>query len=147
MARNLTLTLNIMDASGQERFIPLLKNYYRSADGVIFVFDLTNEKSFEDIDRWLKDVQNHNDYCTKLLIGNKADLENIREVNVEKAQMFAINNEMEYFETSAKDNKNINEIFTIMAKRLIYNKNNNRINSFSISNKSFNRNNNKKNCC
>ena len=44
--KNKELTLNIMDASGQERFIPLLKNYYRSADGVIFVFDLTNEKSW-----------------------------------------------------------------------------------------------------
>jgi small GTP-binding protein len=101
----------IWDTAGQERFARvLLPTYFRKAKGVILVYDITNQKSFESLsERWMAQLKDHAsaDDLAKLLVGNKADLEGNREVSKEKALQFCQQYGMELLETSAKSGENV----------------------------------------
>ena len=101
----------IWDTAGQERFARvLLPTYFRKAKGVILVYDITNQKSFESLsERWMAQLNDHAsaDDLAKLLVGNKSDLEASREVSKEKAQQFCQQYGMELLETSAKSGQNV----------------------------------------
>ena len=101
----------IWDTAGQERFARvLLPTYFRKAKGVILVYDITNQKSFESLsERWMAQLNDHAsaDDLAKLLVGNKSDLEASREVSKEKAQQFCQQYGMELLETSAKNGQNV----------------------------------------
>jgi len=97
--------LQIWDTSGQEKFRAITKNYFRGCDVALFVFDVTNQSSFDNISIWLdlyKEINGEN--SQSVLIGNKIDLGN-REVDGKKAKDFAIKNGLQYFEISVKENK------------------------------------------
>ena len=117
---NLSIKLQIWDTSGQERFKSITQNYFRDADGLLYVFDVTNENSFKSIENWLKmSNDNNNKDFIKILIGNKTDLEG-RSITKEEMEKFKNENSMDkLFEISAKDNKNISEMFEIIADLLI----------------------------
>ena len=108
--------LRIWDTSGQERFLSITKNFYRNANGVIFVFDITNETSFYNIKLWLNDLENCEGKITKILVGNKVDLEENRKVGKEKIKKYIEKKEMKYFEVSAKEGINIDLIFKELAE-------------------------------
>lgn len=101
----------IWDTAGQERFARvLLPTYFRKAKGVILVYDITNQKSFESLsERWMAQLNDHAsaDDLAKLLVGNKSDLEASREVSKEKALQFCQQYGMELLETSAKSGENV----------------------------------------
>ena len=101
----------IWDTAGQERFARvLLPTYFRKAKGVILVYDISNAKSFESLsERWMEQLNNHSssDDLAKLLVGNKSDLEQSREVTKERAQQFCQEYGMELLETSAKSGDNV----------------------------------------
>ena len=118
---NYKVKLKIMDTCGQERFKSLNKNFYSSADGIMFVFDVTQEISFKNIDSWLNESENYGENYKKVLVGNKIDLINIIKVNKEKIEDYAKNKEMIYFETSAKTGKNVEESFNKLAELIISN--------------------------
>jgi len=105
----------IWDTAGQERFARvLLPTYFRKAKGVILVYDVTSAKSFESLgERWMAQLHDHanSDDLAKLLVGNKCDLEDTREVTKEKAQMFCAEYGMELLETSAKSGVNVLQSF------------------------------------
>jgi len=102
----LKLKLQIWDTAGQERFRTITTSYYRGADGFIIVFDVTNRQSFFNLESWLNNIENNKTKnACKILVGNKADLFDQREVNSEEAKAFAERNRMQYFETSAKTNE------------------------------------------
>lgn len=105
----------IWDTAGQERFARvLLPTYFRKAKGVILVYDITNQKSFESLnERWMAQLNDHAsaDELAKLLVGNKSDLEASREVSKEKAQQFCQQYGMELLETSAKSGTNVLQAF------------------------------------
>lgn len=105
----------IWDTAGQERFARvLLPTYFRKAKGVILVYDVTSAKSFESLgERWMAQLNDHanSDELAKLLVGNKSDLEDSREVTREKAEMFCAEFGMEHLETSAKSGVNVLSAF------------------------------------
>jgi small GTP-binding protein len=111
--------LQIWDTAGQESFRSITRSYYRGAAGALLVFDVTRRKTFESVSSWLDDARSHSNLpLTILLIGNKVDLENQREVTKEEAQAFATKNEISYIETSAKTAFNVEEAFLGTAKAI-----------------------------
>ncbi|KIM30204.1 hypothetical protein M408DRAFT_328276, partial [Serendipita vermifera MAFF 305830] len=102
----------IWDSSGQERFRSIIKAYYRGASGAILVYDVTNHSSYVNVTRWLKDLRdNLNSGAPILLVGNKSDLNHLREVTTEEAKNFAAEEGLPLIETSALDGSNVESAF------------------------------------
>ncbi|KAH0791088.1 small GTP-binding protein [Histomonas meleagridis] len=107
-----SVKLQIWDTAGQERFRSIAKAYFRSAIGVILVFDLTDRKSFEDLTGWLNDIHSLCDpNAVVTLIGNKSDLKDQRAITTTEAESFAQLHQLNYLETSALGGDNIQEAF------------------------------------
>ena len=104
----------IWDTAGQERFHSIAITSVKNSQGIILVYDITNRKSFEDLNMWINDINNATDKASIILFGNKCDLQN-REVSKEEAEQFAKKNNIPYIETSAKLKININEGFSTVA--------------------------------
>ena len=118
--RNENVNIQIWDTAGQERYRSLSKSYYRNAVGVLIVFDITEQNSFDSLTTWISDVHQLCDpNCVMHLIGNKLDLANEREVSFTEASDFATAHNMKYIETSAKEGDNINEAFVRAIDELI----------------------------
>jgi len=117
---NHTASLAIWDTAGQERFHALGPIYYRDADAAVLVFDMTDADSFTKVQKWIKELrQTVGDDITLCIAGNKADMGNKRMVTVEQAKEYAQLVGAVYFETSAKLNRGVQEVFEYLAKRLI----------------------------
>ena len=115
--------LKIWDTAGQERFKSLTMTFYKQSQGMMICFDLTKPRTFESLRRWTVAVnQNCEKGIATLLIGNKCDLEDERAISKEQAQQFAADNNMQYFETSAKSNINVQEAFEQMIDLVYKNK-------------------------
>jgi Ras-related protein Rab-1A len=115
-----TVKLQIWDTAGQERFRTITSAYYRGAHGIIMVYDVTNYESFEHVEEWLNEVNRHASESTlKLLVGNKADLQEDKKVPSEDAKNFADKLGISFLETSAKNATNVEAAFLTMAKQLI----------------------------
>lgn len=118
-----TVKLQIWDTAGQERFRTITSAYYRGADGIIMVYDVTNLDSFDHVEEWLSEVDRYaNDNTSKLLVGNKADKVDEKQVTEEKAQRFAEKLGISFLETSAKTATNVEAAFHTMAEELIKNR-------------------------
>lgn len=112
--------LQIWDTAGQERFRTITSAYYRGADGIIMVYDVTSSESFDHVEEWLSEVDRYaNENTSKLLVGNKADLIDEKQVTKETAQSFADKLGISFLETSAKTATNVDNAFLTMAKELI----------------------------
>jgi small GTP-binding protein len=112
--------LQIWDTAGQERFRAIAKAYYRSAVGVIVVYDLTGRKSFDDLGVWLNDVHALCESNAVIqLIGNKADLNPRRVVTVQEAENFAKQHNLAYLETSAKQGSNVRNAFVNLTTAIL----------------------------
>ncbi|CAF0939104.1 unnamed protein product [Rotaria sordida] len=110
-----TNKLQIWDISGQERFREITNAYYRSAQGIIILFDVTNAESFDHLHIWLENInQNASNDVKKLLVGNKSDLTTERVIDYDKAKEFADTLNIQYVETSAKNSTNVEEVFKSM---------------------------------
>ena len=112
--KNLYAELKIFDTAGQERYRSLANGYYKQADGIILVFDLTNENSFNRLNKWLSDIKDIKENVEIILVGNKSDLID-RKINKTKAESWAKENGFRYIETSAKDGSNILLLFEELA--------------------------------
>ncbi|MFX0206068.1 MAG: Rab family GTPase [Candidatus Hodarchaeota archaeon] len=112
--------LIVVDTAGQEYFGRLRPTYYRGANGALIVFDVTDIKSFNALPKWLDELRpNVRAGIPKILIGNKNDLQDEIQIDQEQARNFAEENDMPYFETSAKEGQNVNEIFKHIAKDVL----------------------------
>jgi len=112
--------LSIWDTAGQERFRTITSSYNRGAHGIIFVYDVTNNASFEEVKNWLKNSSIHvGESCKRMLIGNKTDLEEKRVVEYYRAKEFADANGMNFMETSAKNATNIDSAFETLVIEII----------------------------
>jgi Ras-related protein Rab-1A len=115
-----TVKLQIWDTAGQERFRTITSAYYRGADGIIMVYDVTSAESFDHVEEWLSEVDRYaNETTSKLLVGNKADLIEEKQVPEGTAQNFADKLGISFLETSAKTATNVDAAFLTMAKELI----------------------------
>ena len=111
------LKFNYIDTAGQEKFRAISINYMKGTNGVILVFDITSKDSFELIKGWIDDInENAEANIGKILIGNKSDMPDSRQVDVEEAVELANGLGCEYFECSAKTGENINEALDEIAK-------------------------------
>merc|ERR1712166_598002 len=96
--------LQIWDTAGQERFRTITTAYYRGAMGILLVYDVTDEQSFQNIRSWMRNIEQHaNTEVVKVLLGNKCDMKNKRAVKHEEGENLAKEYGIEFFETSAKD--------------------------------------------
>jgi Ras-related protein Rab-1A len=108
--------LQIWDTAGQERFRTITSSYYRGAQGIIVVYDITDVDSFNNVKQWLSEIDRYaSENVDKLLVGNKSDLEPNRQVTKAMAQEFADSLNVKCIETSAKESSHVDEAFRSMA--------------------------------
>uniref|UniRef100_A0A672PLI5 Ras-related protein Rab-35 n=1 Tax=Sinocyclocheilus grahami TaxID=75366 RepID=A0A672PLI5_SINGR len=111
--------LQIWDTAGQERFRTITSTYYRGTHGVIVVYDVTSAESFVNVKRWLHEInQNCDDVC-QILVGNKNDDPNSKVVETNDAQKFAEQMGISLFETSAKENISVEEMFNCITELVL----------------------------
>ncbi|CAA0833590.1 Ras-related protein RABA2a [Striga hermonthica] len=107
-----TIKAQIWDTAGQERYRAITSAYYRGALGALLVYDVTKPTTFENVNRWLKELRDHADSnIVIMLIGNKTDLKHLRAVATEDAQGFAEREELSFIETSALEATNVEKAF------------------------------------
>ena len=114
------IKMQIWDTAGHEKFRTITTSYYKSAHAIIVLYDITDESSFEHIKNWMIDIDKFGKQgVLKVLIGNKIDLEDNRKITKEAGESMANKYGIKFFEVSAKDNINIDELFLDTAKCLI----------------------------
>ena len=114
-----TIKLQIWDTAGQERFRTITSSYYRGAHGIIIVYDVTDQESFNNVKQWLFEIDRYAmEGVSKLLVGNKSDLTSKKVVSYETAKEFADSVGMEFLETSAKNSTNVEKAFLTMAGQI-----------------------------
>lgn len=113
------IILNLWDTAGQERFKSLIPSYIKDSAVAIVVYDVTNRQSFQSVEKWIEDAKNlRDDDVLLILAGNKADLNDHRQVSTEEAAEYAKKRNLLFFETSARSGANIKVLFNELAKKL-----------------------------
>ena len=110
-----SIKAQIWDTAGQERYKAITSAYYKGAKGAFIVYDITRKQSFESVEKWVNDVTAVADKkITIILIGNKSDLEDQRQVSKEQGQDKANKLEIAFMETSAFSGENLDKAFDMM---------------------------------
>lgn len=137
------IKIQVWDTAGQERFRTITKSYYRKTAGIILMFDVSKEESFDKLSYWLADIEKFKEPSAKvLLIGNKSDLE--KRVSQSKIEQLCDVFKLNYLETSARLNKNIDQIFTDIIRGII---NSDNLNELVIPKRELEIKNNNLECC
>lgn len=143
-----TVNLKIFDTAGQERFRTISVNYVRNTDGVVLVYSITDQESFNSVEKWMETILNYKEGMPIILVGNKSDLKLDRKIDEkfgkEKAEKFGIN----FYEASCLNGENVKECFNDLVgqivkikkekgleKKIKKNKNSEENGSFKINNK------------
>ncbi|XP_076440759.1 ras-related protein Rab-10-like [Babylonia areolata] len=114
------IKLQIWDTAGQERFHTITTSYYRGAMGIMLVYDITNAKTFENISKWLRNIDEHaNEDVEKMILGNKCDMEDKRQVATNRGESIAKEHCIPFLETSAKANINVERAFMDLAQAIL----------------------------
>ena len=116
---NKMVKLQIWDTCGVEGLGNIPKTFYRGAHGIILAYDVTDKKSFENVKEWIKRIEaNTQGNVRKVLVGNKCDKPD-RVVTEEEGEKLADDFAMKFFETSAKVNQNVDEVFKILTREIL----------------------------
>jgi small GTP-binding protein len=111
--------LQIWDTAGQDRFRAITKNYYKGAHGIILIYDVTNQNSFNNIKNWISQIKENTSEKVKIcLVGNKCDMDENRKIAYEDGQKLADEYGLKFFETSAKNNLNVEETFKFLIEEI-----------------------------
>uniref|UniRef100_A0A3B5M9P7 ZRAB1B, member RAS oncogene family a n=1 Tax=Xiphophorus couchianus TaxID=32473 RepID=A0A3B5M9P7_9TELE len=114
-----TVKLQIWDTAGQERFRTITSSYYRGAHGIIIVYDVTEQESFNNVKQWLDEIDRYAcENVSRLLVGNKSDLVSKKVVDAATAQDLASSLKIPFLETSAKSTDNVEKAFLTMAAKI-----------------------------
>ena len=117
-----SVKIQIWDTAGQEAFQAITRTYYKGAIGALLVYDITRKETFIHVTKWLEEVRNNSSKTiTVILIGNKKDLEDKRQVSYEEGEAFAKENGLMFLETSAKTAYNVVEAFNLSAQCILNN--------------------------
>ncbi|EAW08489.1 Rab family GTPase [Aspergillus clavatus NRRL 1] len=123
-----TIKAQIWDTAGQERYRAITSAYYRGAVGALLVYDISKHQTYDNVNRWLKELRDHADSnIVIMLVGNKSDLRHLRAVPTDEAKQFASENNLSFIETSALDASNVElafqniltEIYRIVSSKAI----------------------------
>jgi len=107
-----TIKAQIWDTAGQERYRAITSAYYRGAVGALLVYDIAKHLTYENVERWLRELRDHADQnIVIMLVGNKSDLRHLRAVPTDEAKAFAEKNNLSFIETSALDSTNVETAF------------------------------------
>jgi len=113
------INCQIWDTAGQERFRSLTTSYYRGCHGVLLVYDVTSHSSFISLKTWLEEIKKTTTSETVIiLVGNKMDLDNLREITESEGQQFAVNNNLLFMETSALQSTNVDKAFMMVINEI-----------------------------
>ena len=116
---NKKIRLQIWDTAGQERFRNVAKSYFETGQGFVLVYDITDKDSFEKIDFWMNLIKlNGPKNAKSILVGNKCELSNERNVTIEEGENLAKKYNIKFFEASAKEGTNVNELFFCLANEI-----------------------------
>ena len=130
-----TVRIKMWDTAGQERYKSLTKGFFRNAQGIMIVYDVTNSETFENLKYWINSIKTHMDSEIEkipvIIIGNKIDAEE-REIKYEEAELFCKDHNFPYFETSAKTGKNINDTINFLVNEVINRNSGNKQNNDNI---------------
>ena len=111
--------IQIWDTAGQEKYRAMTKNLFLKTQGIVILFDISNETSFINLKSWMNDIKEE---CSAdipmILVGNKLDLEDKRVIDKERAMEFAKNKKLEYIETSSKTGENINKALSLIIEKI-----------------------------
>merc|ERR1712157_217327 len=111
------IKLQIWDTAGQERFRTITTSYFRGAQGILLVYDVTDRRSFESIRNWISQIQQHADvHVNKILVGNKCDMTDEKVVSTEEGQKLAKEFGIDFWEASAKNDINVEDSFICIAR-------------------------------
>ena len=125
MINDITVLVKLWDTAGQERFKALTPNYFRNAEGVVLAYDVTNSESFDNLKFWINSIKSNlcekNIFIPIIIIGNKIDMEGMRDITKEDASKFAKENNYKYFETSAKTGQGVDEAIRDLVKQILEN--------------------------
>ena len=114
-----TFKLHMWDTAGQEKFRSIVKSYYRDLNVVLFVYDKTNPESFKNLEQWLLEVDTLNkNKKVKIVIGNKKDLDKDNVIPIKNIIKFSKENKLIHMETSVKDQKSVDLVFSKLVKIL-----------------------------
>ena len=117
------ISLQIWDTAGQERFRSITKSFFRNTNGIIFVYDITSRKSFQSVKDWIKDSEVHDTGFEKILVGNKIDLRDKRQIKLDELKEYGLKKRIDVMEVSAKERINIDEAFQKIVDLILSNKN------------------------
>eukprot|EP00834_Sanchytrium_tribonematis_P006477 NODE_480_length_6952_cov_0.771487.p4 type:complete len:199 gc:universal NODE_480_length_6952_cov_0.771487:4322-3726(-) len=116
-----TIKAQIWDTAGQERYRAITSAYYRGAVGALLVYDIAKHNTYENVNRWLKELRDHADNnIVIMLVGNKSDLRHLRAVPTEEAKQYATDNNTMFIETSALDSTNVEQAFQKILTGIFY---------------------------
>jgi len=111
------ISLDIWDTAGQERYSSLAPMYYRGSSAAVVVYDITSAESLNQAKRWVREVQGAVEGCAIILVGNKVDLDSLREIPTHDAASYAEERALEHIEVSAKSSLGVRDIFgKVLAK-------------------------------
>ncbi|XP_077991396.1 ras-related protein Rab-10-like [Glandiceps talaboti] len=114
------IKLQIWDTAGQERFHTITTSYYRGAMGIMLVYDITQPKTFDNITKWLRNIDEHaNEDVERMLLGNKCDMEDKRMIAKERGESISREHGIKFLETSAKSNINVEKAFMTLAEDIL----------------------------
>ena len=114
------IKMQIWDTAGQERFKNIVASYYRGANGILLIYDVSDKDSFKNLSNWLIEIEkNASKNVLKILIGNKSDLDDKRVITYNQGKEFADTYGLKFIETSAKKNVNVTEAFETLGKELM----------------------------
>ncbi|GBN49677.1 Ras-related protein RABA2a [Araneus ventricosus] len=113
------IDLELWDTAGQERYKAIVKEYFRKADGVLLAYDMTNLTSFMKLSSWLDELRALNEEATVFIVGNKSDLPHQNQVSRTTVENYARQEGLDFCETSAKNNENVDEVFQNLALKVL----------------------------
>ncbi|KAG2346173.1 ras-domain-containing protein [Suillus weaverae] len=112
--------LSIWDTAGQERFRTITSSYYRGAQGIILVYDVANHETFEALPKWFSEIDTYVSITVpKIIVGNKVDKENSRQVSTDEGSTFASRQNALFVEASAKTAIGVREVFEELVARIL----------------------------